>query len=285
MQIVERIPSKLDKTVKYVTLLDDGLITEASYINKDDGKDIICLSTHTGCNLGCKFCHTTDCKNVVIVRPLDAGEIFRIAREIARSEVLDPARTLLVSFMGCGEPMLNPELPFALSMIHQLGPKVRFALATLLPIGTSLDELDVQGFDVKVHLSLHFTEDHVRREWMPFASQIVPSIRQLYEYQQRGNRAEIHYALIDGINDSEEDAKRLVELLQGKNISVKLIKYNRRLSLEHQPSSSDVLKRFREILGDFPHEYYEPPGIDVGSSCGAFLLEHYLKYNAKNKSC
>lgn len=293
IQLMDQIASKTDRTVKYVFKLQDDLITEIAYIDKDDGKDILCVSSQTGCKLGCLFCHTTDARDKIITRNLTKKEMFEIVEYIYNLRELKD-RMLLVSYMGCGEPLLNwKNVCESMRLIQQKHSKSRFAIATMMPDYSWFEfckliyDTKLYRIPLKVHLSLHFTNSSVRKKWMPAAMDIGASLAALEFYHRRtDNSVEIHYALISGLNDGEESARDLVSLLQNRDIPVKLLRYNKRDVLQAEPSESDKVTRFMEILEDAGIfcEYYEPPGTDVGASCGQFLLDHYLKYNAKDHS-
>jgi 23S rRNA (adenine2503-C2)-methyltransferase len=286
IKLLEKIHSKLDKTIKYVFQLTDGLITEASYIDKDDGKDIICVASQTGCKLGCKFCFTTDCKDKIIVRGLAYWEIVEQIDYITKDLDLKD-KLLLISYMGCGEPLLNlSNIVESMTLIGQMYDSCRFAISTLLPLNRwkglfSLAEVVQQrGLNIKVHLSLHFVDDKLRKEWMPNALPILPAISALEFYKKlTGNSVEIHYTLIEGVNDTKGDAEKLIELLKGRNIPVKILKYNAKPDMEYSSSKSVI--GFTGILewGDIETEYYDPVGKDVSASCGQLSMDYYLKYN------
>jgi 23S rRNA (adenine2503-C2)-methyltransferase len=189
--------------------------------------------------------------------------------------------------MGCGEPLLNHNHVFhSMCRIARQIPHSRFALATLIPSHSWDNFFDLTAsiarkeLPVKIHLSLHFPYDSLRQEWMPAALSIGPSIAALEFYKKiTGQSVEIHYALIDNVNDSVRHADELASLIKGRNIPVKLLRYNERQSIDYH--TSERVGFFQSILSQhgINHEYYEPPGIDVGSSCGMFLLDYYEKYN------
>ena len=293
MELLDKIHSKIDKTVKFVFKLDDDLITAASYINKDDGKDIICVASQTACKMGCKFCHTTDVINKVKVRNLKATEISDCVDYIC-SDISLGKRLLLVSYMGCGEPLLNwNQVLESMIAIRYQHDTCQFAIATMIPkshwINFFLITEDIKFYklNVKMHLSLHFTDEGMRKDWMPNALEIMSSIAALEFYKNlTGNSVEIHYCLIDGENDFKSDADTLGGWLEGRGIPVKLLQYNTRPELDYLSSTMDRVKGFMKILSYYTTvEYYVPPGIDIGSSCGMFLLDYYLKYNGvKNES-
>jgi len=111
MKIFEKIYSKLDATVKYIFQADDGLVYEMSYIHKPgDYKDIICVPSQTSCAMGCKFCHVTEVANKIVYRNLYVFELLYGIDYIYHNMELGVKhadKTLLISFMGIGEPLYN----------------------------------------------------------------------------------------------------------------------------------------------------------------------------------
>ena len=295
IRLLDSIKSKIDNTIKYVFLASDKLIFEVAYINKDDGKDILCVSTHTACTLGCKFCFTTEFKDKLKAREITGDEITQAVSSIYEDLDLDNTkRLLLVSYMGCGEPTFNiPGVIGSARRIHKLYPNSRFAIATLMPKHNCRSFFEFTQavikykLPIKVHFSLHFTENVIREDWMPAASKIKTSLVMLKFYQEAtGNKVELHYTLIEGANDSYLNALELASLLRPYKFPVKFIKHNVNDN-NYIPLISDTVKMdmFQAILNadNIFSEYYIPPGGDVGASCGQFLFNYYLKYNVKTK--
>lgn len=287
MKNINIIRSTEDNTIKYVFKLDDSIV-EFSYINKSDGKSIICVPTQTMCNLSCKFCHATEYVGKIKSRNLTVNEIYYgVSFIIGNLHIMSMDLPLLVSFMGIGEPLMNVDnIVTSMKRLVQLEgdglPLVRFAIATSIPKSHWLDffELtkDIMDYDlpVKIHLSLHYTDDTERKEWMPGSLDIVSSIACVDFYHKlTDNPVEIHYALIDGVNDSMEDAQRLARLIQGKHFNVKFLFYNEKESLDYHASNVVKVKTFKNYLTDsfIPFEYYVPPGLSIGASCGSFLMD------------
>lgn len=290
--LVEKIHSKRDRTVKYV-FLSQGQVVEFSYIDKQDGKDIICAPTQTACRLGCKFCFLSD--YALAVRNLSVSEIVSgiryVIADLRLCERTGKNDVLLVSYMGCGEPLLNIDNLIAScesirAAYGGLYRVVRFAVASLIPKPALMrrftDEVGNRRIPVKFHLSLHSPHDDCRRELMPAASPVLASIDLVKEFvRETGNAAEIHYALIDGVNDRDEDVARLSWLMKGNGISIKFLAYNKKPSSTFRPS--ERVARIRHVLEHegILTEYYDPPGSDIGSSCGQFLMDYYKRYNAE----
>jgi 23S rRNA (adenine2503-C2)-methyltransferase len=296
MKLIDTIKSKIDNTIKYV-FESSGSILEFSYINKNDGKDIIVVPTQTSCNLGCKFCFLTGLN--IKVRNLSVVEINMGVMHVLND--LDKKHdVLLVSYMGCGEPLLAiDEVISASKSIHIMySPHykvVRFAVASLIPskdrfMAFSKAILDT-GLKCKFHYSMHTTDDKLRKMLMPAATPIAcdekwgrTTIDMIDKYVQWSeNSAEVHYTLMSGINDSDEDANNIIKLLKSTKISVKLLRLSEKPGEAIIGSNNHL--RFKKILedGGITTEYYEPPGNDVGASCGQFLLEYYTKYENNKK--
>ena len=293
MKFVELIKSELDSTLKFIFKTEDNLIVEFSYINKNDGKDIICIPSQTMCNLGCKFCHTTDYIGKIKNRNLASFEIlYCITYIIDDLSIKKHDRVLLISFMGAGEPILNVDnvidVMIELKKLENSGISyVRFAIATSIPKSKWLnfykltEGIKNNNLPVKIHLSLHYTMDILRNEWMPASLDIMSSLACVDFYKKlTNNSVEIHYTLIDGVNDTEQDAILLSTFLKDRDFNVKFLFFNEKPSIDFHASSQEKLKIFKRYFDKYniSHEYYIPPGQDVGSSCGAFLMETYTKY-------
>lgn len=161
----------------------------------------------------------------------------------------------------------------------------RFAFATALPkynyehFFNMVRLIDMLNLNVKLHISLHYTTDELRNEWMKASLDIKSTIAAADFYKiKTGNKVEIHYALIDGINDTEEDAIRLTDLIKDKGFNVKFLYYNEKENIPAKHSDFKQVEIFAEHFKKYniEYEYYIPPGQDCGSSCGIFLMDEYI---------
>jgi len=292
MKFIKIVKSELDLTLKYIFKTEDNLIVEFSYINKNDGKDIICVPSQTMCNLGCKFCHTTDYIGKIKNRNLASFEIIFCGNYIIQDlDIKKHDRVLLISFMGCGEPILNVdnvvETMIELKKLEESGfSYVRFAIATSIPKSKWInfykltEGIKNNNLPVKIHLSLHYTMDILRTEWMPASLDIMSSLSCVDFYRKlTKNAVEIHYTLIDGVNDTEQDAILLSTFLKDKDMNVKFLFFNEKPSIDFHASSKEKLKIFKRYFDKYniDHEYYIPPGLSIGASCGAFLMDYYIE--------
>lgn len=286
MELKEKIKSSLDKTVKYVFRLNDGVIMETSYIDNGTGKDIICVSSQTMCSMGCSFCHLTDYVGKVKLRNMNFSEIIESVDFIYRDLNLVNNRLLLVSYMGMGEAVMNSDnVLISMKKLMQSYENIRFGMATSLPKGKWKNFIKIaevvkeSKIPLKIHLSLHYTRDLQRNEFMPGSLNIKPSISALEFYHQiTGNPVEIHYTLIKGQNDTIEDSWNLISLIENREIPVKFLRFSPKENDDNEETDKKRISYFREKLEEsgIKTEYYEPPGFDVAASCGMFLMENYL---------
>ena len=148
LKLLETIKSKQDNTIKQIFSSYNNIL-ELSFINKNDGKDIVVVPSQTGCNLGCKFCFLTG-----LNLPVKNLKSYEMADGVKYSLISfrNENKILLVSFMGCGEPLLNIDnIMQAMCEIVNCGYDynlIRFAVASLIPSNKSLKRFT---FDVYFH--------------------------------------------------------------------------------------------------------------------------------------
>ena len=282
MKLLDFKKSKLDLTKKYIFDLRDQEV-EFSYIHKNDGKDIIVCPCQTSCKMGCTFCFLTGMDLPVV--NLTADDICAGIKKVITEAGLPESPELLLSFMGSGEPLLNYKhiiracQEISKEAQSQIGYRtLRFAIATMLPSIPLMKEFTQAAklLNFKVHLSLHSPFDGPRRQMMPNAARVEESIEALRDYKTiTKNAVEIHYTLIDGVNDREEDQQALIRLLD-QDTPIKFLDFKARPESEMKRSSK--LGQFSSSLSaaGIPVEIYAPPGSDIGSSCGQFIRNRAL---------
>lgn len=290
MKLHKKIKSKEDNSIKYILFTEtDNLAVESTFIDKNDGKNIICLPTQTSCLMRCKFCHITDISDQIRMRDLKSTEMTSIVKHIVQDLGLSNDKTLLISFMGCGEPLLNVRnLVNSMCAMSTCYEKIRFAIATSIPknIDKNFDyfisSVIKHKINVKVHFSLHYTDDSQRKVWMPNAENIQKSLAYISDYKNRTNNSvEIHYTLIDGVNDTQDDISFLIEVFKNTDICIKFLRYNAKDSVDSMETPIERVKEIMDVLNKngVKTEYYVPPGRDVGGSCGQILTYEYLEHN------
>ncbi len=213
-----------DGTAKLALSLADGAVIEAVAMPME-GHATICLSSQTGCAVGCIFCVTGVLGSG---RNLTAGEIFGQYRAILRHEGLVGAPVNVV-FMGMGEPLLNlAHVARAVELIAETVSPKRVTVSTsgIVPGIRKLAELERRP---KLAVSLNATTQEQRERLMPIAArwpldELLAALRAFP--LERGRRITFEYVMLAGINDADEDARRLPRLLKGIPCKVNLIPLN-----------------------------------------------------------
>lgn len=272
------VASAEDATIKYIFDLD-GQMVEFSYIDNGTDKDIICVPCQTMCNMKCTFCHLTDHIGHIPTKDIDYKDIVEGIEYIICDLKLG-YRTILISYMGCGEPLANINNVID-SMVMLQEPNIRFGLATMLPkkhyasFFTLIERVKSMKLPVKLHLSMHFVDDKQRKEWMPSALDLESSMNMLKLYRSlTGNPIEVHYTIMKDVNDSDYHMDGLNEWIDG-HTTIKFMMFSEKESLEVVKADEKKLETAMTWLKSEGKivEYYKPPGNDIGSSCGQFLFE------------
>jgi 23S rRNA (adenine2503-C2)-methyltransferase len=266
-----------DGTIKYRWSTRDGRLIESVYMPSADRKTL-CVSTQVGCAMACKFCMTG---TLGLLRNLTAAEIVSqvhaVNREVARNEGLALTRPLTnLVFMGMGEPLHNFDaLKDALDILQsEDGPNFSHRHITVSTVGLvpMIARLGAET-DVKLAISLNASTDAQRDELMPVNRKW--KIADLMEACRRfplrqGRRITFEYVLLRGVNDADEDAGRLVELLRDVPAKVNLIPYNENPGLGFFTTGDERAERFREILarGHVAAFIRENRGRDIAAACG-----------------
>jgi 23S rRNA (adenine2503-C2)-methyltransferase len=261
-----------DGTQKFLFELQDGQTIESVLI-PDKNRLTICISTQAGCAMGCTFCLTGQAG---LKRNLRAHEIIDQIIAVQREKSQKKKITNIV-LMGMGEPLHNfTEVVEALWRITKLlgFSKKRITLSTA-GIPSKISELAQKGPGVKLAISLNATTDKVRNEIMPINKKyplkdLLGACRMFP--LDPGGRITFEYVMLDGINDSEEDARRLVRLLHGIRSKVNLIPFN--TSPNHnaglrKPSEKKVIA-FQDILlgSGITAIIRKSRGSDISAACG-----------------
>ncbi len=262
-----------DGTVKFQFTLADGARIE-SVIIPDDDRITLCLSTQVGCALGCTFCYTG---SLGLTRNLSVAEI--VNQICAANAYLQrqgrPKLTNLV-YMGMGEPLHNYDAVVksieiatcndGLQVSHR---KITVSTAGLLP---QMERLLAET-QVNLAVSLHATTEAQRTALMPINRRY--SLARLLETCRRlplakRQRITFEYTLIDGMNDSDADARRLVELLRGIPCKVNLIAMNEHPASPWRAPSGARVRRFQEILQAAGYTAFlrTRRGDDIAAACG-----------------
>ncbi len=280
-QVVTRQVSA-DGTRKYLVRIAGGHEVEVVYI-PEEGRGTLCISSQVGCTLTCSFCHTGTQK---LVRNLTAGEIVgqvMLARDdlgewqqpgAPKNEVRLLSNIVL---MGMGEPLYNfDNVRDAMKVVMDgegiaLGRR-RITLSTsgVVPeIARAATEIGCL-----LAVSFHATTDEVRDRLVPINKRwnIETLLEALRAYPNLSNseRITFEYVMLDGVNDTKEDAHRLVKLLEGIPAKVNLIPFNEWPGAPYKRSSGNRIHAFADILyhAGFATPIRTPRGEDIMAACG-----------------
>ncbi|MFH0799416.1 MAG: 23S rRNA (adenine(2503)-C(2))-methyltransferase RlmN [Pseudomonadota bacterium] len=215
-----------DGTRKFLCRAKDGRAVECVYMPTGAGRTTVCVSTQVGCAMGCSFCRTA---GMGFVRDLTQGEILGQLTLMMRAHP-DPVTNVVL--MGMGEPLANLDAVSSAVEVMLDGRAFGFSKRRLtLSTAGLLPQLEkfAEKFDIKIAISLNATTDEARSQLMPInrrypIAEIMESCR---KYSERSrHRITFEYVLIGGLNDTDGDAARLVELLKGISAKVNLIPFN-----------------------------------------------------------
>ena len=275
LEEVRATPSGDGVTQKFLLKLKDGQEVE-SVLMGFSGRHTACLSSQVGCAMGCVFCATGQ---MGIRRHLTAGEIVSqvyFLNEKLRERGEEPVRNLVM--MGMGEPLHNFDAVIdALDILTDTrGLCIGHSHVTISTVGHVPGILKLAKVPRNYHLSvsLHGVSDEERGALIPVNKKwpIGDILEACREYSTiRGQRVLIAWTLIAGVNDSDEHARRLGELLNGREIHLNLIPLNPTDGYSEQPPSEERIDRFHQIVkevGGFPATVRQRRGIDVGAGCG-----------------
>jgi len=261
-----------DGTQKLLLAAFDGARVEAVLI-PEERRNTLCVSTQVGCPLTCSFCATGA---LGFTRNLSTGEIVDQVLQAMRRMEPGSALTNLV-FMGMGEPLLN--LPAVSEAIRILTDPKAFALAPRrITVSTSgvLPQIRPLLEVAPIHLavSLHATTDEVRDVLVPLNQRypIAELLETLREEPRIHRRRPVffEYTLMEGVNDSVEDARRLPGLLDGIPSKVNIIPMNPHQDAPYRPPAPEVVNRFTAILhaAGVRVTLRRDRGRDIDAACG-----------------
>src|ERR1051325_264167 len=269
-----------DGTRRYLMKTHDNLPVETVFI-PEESRDTICFSSQSGCPLQCTFCLTAQ---LGLLRNLTAGEIVEqiivALNDAYGAGVPTPRGTNLVG-MGAGEPFLNFEnLVKAIRImkdpagLHIVSNRVTVSTAGIVP---RIRELATIPDRPHLAISLAAPNDELRDELMPINKkwplrELLAACKDFERSLKPGERFTFEYVMLHGVNDSDEHARQLADLLNrhGLRAKVNLIPHNPAEPLPFQPSSADRVDAFREVLeAKGVHAFVRRPrGRDILAACG-----------------
>jgi len=283
-KLVKRFSSKDNSTYKFLFEYEDGNMIESVVMKYKHGNSI-CVSTQVGCRMGCKFCAST---LDGMVRNLTSGEILG---EILRAQEEIKERISNIVMMGSGEPLDNYDnvIKFIELVNSQDGLNIGQRHITISTCGIvpKIKDLADKNLQITLAISLHASTDEKRKEIMPIANKytiqdIIDACN--YYINKTNRRITFEYALVKGVNDTEEEAKKLSSILKGMLCHVNLIPVNEIKENTMKRSSNEDIKKFINILikNGIETTVRREMGSDINAACGQ-LRRSYMEEKNKVK--
>ena len=276
-----------DETRKFLFRFRDGQEAETVYIpDRREDRGAVCISSQVGCTLSCRFCHTGTQKLARNLGPAEIVGQFMAARdsygEWPSPHGETPRLLSTIVLMGMGEPLYNYENVARAMRIVMDGEGIGLSRRRItLSTSGVVPMMDRCGAELGVNLavSLHAVTDALRDEIVPLnrkypLGELIAACRR-YPAASNARRITFEYVMLDGVNDSEAEARELVRLIAGIPAKVNLIPFNPWPGSQYRPSTRQRLARFAEIVTEagFASPIRTPRGQDILAACGQLRTE------------
>ena len=276
--VIRKQESQKDGTIKYLWELHDGNCVETVLMRYHYG-NTVCISTEVGCRMGCAFCAST---LGGLVRKLEPCEMLD---QVLFTQVDSGLPISHIVLMGIGEPLDNYENVMRfLELVNSadgMNISMRHISLSTCGIVPGIDRLAEEKLQLTLSVSLHAPTDAIRNTIMPVnkaypTEELLQACRRYYE--KTGRRISFEYAMIGGVNDTEEAAKTLLKRLKGLPAHMNLIPLNHVEESPLKPSTRQAVQKFQQILeeGGITATVRRTLGGDIDASCGQ-LRRKYTK--------
>ncbi len=273
-EIVRKLVSKIDGTVKYLFKMADGEVVEGVVMSYKHGLSM-CISTQVGCAMGCTFCASTLKGKKRNLSPSEmVGQILAARKDLGQ-------RISNIVLMGSGEPFDNYDNVIKFLKIatneDALCIGARHITISTCGLVDGIYALADEGMQVNLSISLHASNDETRKSIMPVAKKydiktLLKACRDYFDKTKR--RVTYEYALIDGVNDSEDIARELANLLKSGQEHVNLIPVN--AVAERNTKRSRNVENFKNTLVrcGINATVRREMGADISAACGQLRNEY-----------
>ena len=270
------------ETVKWLWELGDGTKVETVLMHYDE-RSTVCVSSQAGCAMGCGFCATGQAG---FDRQLTIGEIVEQVVRAARRARDDGRRLSNVVFMGMGEPLANYDATWAaVERMHgDIGLSARHLTVSTVGIVPGIRRLATEALPVNLAVSLHAADDALRDELVPINRRYPLSTLMdacAGYLQAKGRRLSFEWALIDGVNDRDQDARLLVERSRSLPLPahVNLIPLNPTPGYAVRGSPPGRVREFRDRLreGGVNATIRRTRGTEIDAACGQLRAAHEIE--------
>lgn len=275
--------SSEDDTVKWLFALPDDASIETVLMHYTE-RSTVCVSSQAGCAMGCGFCATGQSG---FRRNLSAGEILE--QVVAATNAARPRRLSNVVFMGMGEPLANYDrvLEAVRRLISDFGIGARRITISTIGLVPQMKRLASESLQVGLAVSLHAANDQLRNHLVPInlrhpLAEVVEASRMFRH--QTGRRVSFEWAMIDEINDSNEDAHQLSQLAHQAKAHINLIPLNPTPGWPTKGSGPRRIKAFAAILSEAGVNVTirANRGTDIAAACGQLSTQQSVKIGRPN---
>lgn len=281
------LQSNIDQSVNFVAQQTVGYF-ESRYVRRNEEYFIAYLSSQSGCNRGCGFCHLTTTGQTLSV-DANKWEFMHQAENVFKhyKSLNQPAKYVHYNFMARGEALANTymlhEAPAILETLgslahHVYGLPAKFNVSTIMPMTLKQSLVDVFSYmNPTIYYSMYSVDTAFRKKWMPGAMDVDKALCALYEYQKFNTKpVRIHFAMIDGENDTREDMEMITTAIKDHklNVNFNIVRYNPGDDTSRETPEATILKNaeyLRELNENSTVQVVTRVGFDVKASCGTFF--------------
>jgi 23S rRNA (adenine2503-C2)-methyltransferase len=279
LEPIQELHTDDDETVKVLYRTTDGQTLEMVLMFYAD-RATVCVSCQVGCAVGCSFCATG---LMGLQRNLSAGEMVAQVVDAARRSAERGRPLTNIVMMGMGEPFHNYDNVMKMVAILHDPEGMHFG-ARRITVSTSgvvpyIDRLAAEPYPVNLAISIHAGNDELRSQLVPLnrrwpLDELIASVRRYVATTHR--RVSFEYALIAGVNDSDDDARQLARRLQGLLAHVNIIPLNPTPAFPYERPSADRIEHFARVLQDagLPATVRYSRGVEIAAACGQLHVEH-----------
>lgn len=270
-----------DGTIKFVMALAGGQEVETVWIPEKDRRTL-CVSSQVGCALDCSFCSTAQQgfnRNLSVSEII--GQVWRVSQIIGSFGDTGEKPVTNVVMMGMGEPLLNLNnvVPAMELMLEDFGFGLSKRRVTLSTSGVvpALDLLR-EKIDVALAISLHAPNNALRDELVPVnkkypMEEFLAASRRYIEHSKANDKVTVEYVMLEGINDSMEQAHELAKALKETPAKINLIPFNPYPGSPYKRSSNSRIDRFNKVLQEYGFTVMvrKTRGDDIDAACGQLV--------------
>ncbi len=282
-KVVRKQESARDGTIKYLWQLADGNCVETVLMRYHYG-NTVCISSEVGCPMGCAFCAST---LGGLVRKLEPFEMLDQVMFTQKDSGLPISHIVL---MGIGEPLHNFDTVMRfLELVNSpegMNISMRHISLSTCGLVPKIDELAQKKLQLTLSVSLHAPNDEIRSTIMPVnktynVEALLDACRRYYD--ATGRRISFEYAMIQGVNDREQDAKELLRRTRGMGAHFNLIPLNHVEESPLKPSTREAVAKFQKILtdGGVSATVRRTLGGDIDASCGQLRRKYQQQSEGK----